>query len=441
MNSGALLRREAQAVSPSMTQARAEKQTDTIKSAFLWVVPIVLMFERNMPTVAGLSSGFVTVSLLLLYVFVVRYKKFMLILGTVPFFFAAGFITICGIVEFVSPSSDFRFLTRSALMFGGALLLGALCETSRDFRTLSSSFIVVAVAWAGLMILAVVGVLQSGGLAAGGDVLRSQATGSLVLDEDPNTIALISAVGSMLSFILATSRTGIMQKGLYFCSAFCALGVVTSGSRSGLLTLVLCFVAVAVWIPSIRRQAGRAGLVGLVVGLIVLPDVFFDRVAQTVAMERTAENDGRMYLYTAAWRSLGDYFLMGVGDGNYWSSWGAENGFSTAWDGKVSGAHNAFLQVLISWGIIPMLILAGFVFSLVRYPILEASRSDERALALVCCVGLAMFWMTLHVIYHKYSMIMVAVLFGYYVRQRFGEGRAAPPRTAARPTRLAGLPA
>src|SRR6266705_7133219 len=80
--------------------------------------------------------------------------------------------------------------------------------------------------------------------------------------------------------------------------------------------------------------------------------------------------DARLSFYENAIRHVDDYWFSGVGEGNYYQKWGFENGFAhlNSGDGSyiVYGVHNAFVQVMMIWGLIGLLAFVAVFWTAYR---------------------------------------------------------------------------
>jgi O-antigen ligase len=96
------------------------------------------------------------------------------------------------------------------------------------------------------------------------------------------------------------------------------------------------------------------------------------------------KQDSRVNFYENAKRDLDDYWIMGVGAGNYFRKWGFEKGYDHETLGVriVYGVHNGFLQVLIFWGIIGLLPFLAIIFQ-AYCCVPKRCGSDPLALALL----------------------------------------------------------
>jgi O-antigen ligase len=147
-----------------------------------------------------------------------------------------------------------------------------------------------------------------------------------------------------------------------------------------------------------RSKAARAALVvalllTIVVGMAWLGgDAVADRVAsvgEEVASEATdATRSGRKDIWAATWEMFGAHALSGVGFGGYWT---AVSLYHKGSGGSVpQQAHNDYLEVLASGGIVGAALVALFLLFLVRRAAqrLREGSQFERAACLGALTGL-----------------------------------------------------
>src|SRR6185295_10963180 len=98
--------------------------------------------------------------------------------------------------------------------------------------------------------------------------------------------------------------------------------------------------------------------------LLLVPNAIWSRM--TLKGEKGKE-DTRVTLYETAIKNVDHYLFTGVGAGNYFNKWGYEHGFGTTKRDNPSQpivyvVHNAFLQVLIYWGLIGLVALLAVIW-------------------------------------------------------------------------------
>ncbi|HEX8119563.1 MAG TPA: O-antigen ligase family protein, partial [Pyrinomonadaceae bacterium] len=146
-------------------------------------------------------------------------------------------------------------------------------------------------------------------------------------------------------------------------------------------------------------KAARAGLVfvlllTIVVGMVWLGgDTVADRVASvgeevTAGATTDATHSGRRDIWAATWRTFAAHPLAGVGFGGYWVAVSEQHEGS---GGLVpQQAHNDYLEVLASGGLLGAGLVFAFLLLLVKRsaPRLRAGSAFARAAALGALAGL-----------------------------------------------------
>ena len=126
--------------------------------------------------------------------------------------------------------------------------------------------------------------------------------------------------------------------------------------------------------------------------------------------EQDGKVEGRALVYGTAIENLPEYGLTGVGAGNFWTAWGLKTAFASR--GRVSGTHNAFLQVTLYWGIFGLLALLLIFWQayrcVPRYSMREASALSLLGIA----VSLGLYSMVIHSVYAKEFSLGLGLLAG-----------------------------
>jgi len=212
-------------------------------------------------------------------------------------------------------------------------------------------------------------------------------------------IYLAAVVPVWTALVLSNSRGGII-------SMFCQL-----------LLAVLMFVLArrgrknrldnsASWV---RRIGGslifRASVVLLLAGLILFAVVWvggeqlasrFETISNEVATETQETRSGasRAEIWRATWRMIKEHPFVGVGFGGYWTAIPQYHNAS----GRVTPqqAHNDYLELLASCGIIGLLIGGWFLFLLIRFARERLGSAD--AFRRAACAGaiIGLFGIAVH---------------------------------------------
>jgi hypothetical protein len=89
-----------------------------------------------------------------------------------------------------------------------------------------------------------------------------------------------------------------------------------------------------------------------------VPDVVFSRLTSSAEVNTTV--DSRARLYSAALEHLPEYVITGVGQGNFYESWGWYTNFAFR-DGP-SPPHSSFVDAMLFWGLPGFLALLMVVY-------------------------------------------------------------------------------
>lgn len=160
---------------------------------------------------------------------------------------------------------------------------------------------------------------------------------------------------------------------MIFAAGAIGVGVLATGARSGVIALILTFVAVAWW--SGRRQPTRLRKLALGVGLLILgfSVVVFNGQAVLLELISTTGPGDRLDLWRDTIRMAGDYWLTGTGFNTYGA---AMLHYQSLKDGfRYVEAHNEYLQLAAEGGLlvgIPFLILAATLIREIRLRFREA---------------------------------------------------------------------
>ena len=188
-----------------------------------------------------------------------------------------------------------------------------------------------------------------------------------------NVLATILVAGLVLSVGVAVSskRSPILRTAAIGTAALALFSFVLTGSRSGVIALVVVlFTTVLVAGP---RWRGRAllGSVALMLTAVIFfaafaPAEIRDRIAQTVPGQ-VPDTEGRSTLWEVGWRMVEDHPVRGVGLGSFQPSsihYILEPGELTRSDQIVDTpkvAHNIYLQALAEQGVIGLVMFCGIL--------------------------------------------------------------------------------
>jgi O-antigen ligase len=189
-------------------------------------------------------------------------------------------------------------------------------------------------------------------------------------------------------------------------AVICALGLLLSQSRMGLLSFGLASAAVyslnRVVRPSRREPAGREarGLPALAISLAVLVAGLGAAVGLDSVLERflRVDNDfvtGRLPIWRAAMAMFVEHPIVGTG-------WGTFQALLPAYRPEPNGfyythAHNDYLEVLAEGGIVGFAVVAALIFVFARrLTALLASPLSRTQRTVACCLGLSITSVLIH---------------------------------------------
>jgi hypothetical protein len=116
-------------------------------------------------------------------------------------------------------------------------------------------------------------------------------------------------------------------------------------------------------------------------------------------------------VYQAAWDHLPEYWLTGVGAGNFWNgSWGKQSEYYKM--NGVVGAHNCFIQVAIYWGLLGLLSLLSVVYYAYKCLPKECGSDPLRLAVLGVAVVLFSVMFVIHNLEFKAFTLGLGILVG-----------------------------
>ena len=149
-----------------------------------------------------------------------------------------------------------------------------------------------------------------------------------------NSLAFFLAQGAAVALAIALmSRSAFTYYSLFGITALCFIASFLPLSRSGTaITLIACVAVGLAYMGANRRAAFQRimRIIVLMLGLgmcllLWMPQAAFSRLTVPSASP-DGTNDARTEVYKAAWVHLPDYWLMGVGAGNFWEGpWGKQS--------------------------------------------------------------------------------------------------------------------
>jgi len=248
---------------------------------------------------------------------------------------------------------------------GGVFVVVATSAVSRRALTVVCfSFVVGAV----LSVLA--GAIPNGA-PRGADVAADEAARLAGSFGDPNIFAAGLGPGIALAIGLMSVWRGLAARVLLgTAAAILFLGLVLSASRGALAATACMAVVAVVTAPRRRVQSGLA--VATVFAAILIAERVGSSSSVLARIRSFDTGNGRIDLWTVAWRMARDHPILGVGDNNfivvsrdYLTRAGAiqEPGFILT---SPHFVHNTFLQMFAETGIVGIGLFCVFLFAVLR---------------------------------------------------------------------------
>ena len=258
--------------------------------------------------------------------------------------------------------------------------------------------------------------------------VETDAARFAALNQDPNELGLILALGLPMAWYLSLSqprrRLAWMWR-LYLPLAISA--ILLTGSRGSAVTMLVALLIVPATQARLRLRT-KAALYALAVGSLVLagsfaPPASLERLGSTWGDVAAGYFGGRGQIWRAGLAVAGEHPLLGVGAGAFESAVDA----TLLWE---RGAHNVYLAVLVEDGIVGLCLLLAMGAAALK-PLRQLA-PVQRRFSLVLLLALGVGSLTLHWDHRKEFWFVLGVLAAQVV-QRPAERGLADRRVAASP--------
>lgn len=223
-----------------------------------------------------------------------------------------------------------------------------------------------------------------------------------------NHFAFLMEMGLGLALGIIAGGGGRRERMLLYLAAAIPIWValVLSNSRGGVLSMLCQLLLLALMFSAVRKtkstgakqaaisglaRVGASGIFRLTVGAFLLAATLIGIVwvggeqmvsrLETIPSEITVEaqesgpGTSRKEIWEATWRMIKEHPLAGVGMGGYWT---AIPQYHLA-SGKMTPqqAHNDYLELLASGGVIGLLLAGWFVFLLIKFARVHLRSADS----------------------------------------------------------------
>jgi hypothetical protein len=355
-------------LAPSSESHDPSFRTTPGERALLFTTALIIPLDTHILLVPNVSSLFIMFAVLAAYVAINRLPCLDGVWMHPVFVAAYIFIGISAAAEFANPLSSSHYIGRFALMIGGAVLVASLCRDRAALKFLLYGHIGAAL-WLGMLLFLTSYGTLSGVAATDFDEasnVRGEAFRDSPLRGNLNRLAFSCVQGGVVALAFALGSASFHGRNIFaLIGVFC---LVASSLPMSRMAIIMALVGCTVVLKAYGIRKGKVWfLAGLISAsaLFLIPNAIWSRM--TV---KTGEGgrDSRVSYYENAIRDVGDYWFMGVGEGNYFRKWGFEKGYAHRnMDVMVVyGVHNAFLQVLIFWGVIALLAFLAIIFKAYR---------------------------------------------------------------------------
>ena len=227
-----------------------------------------------------------------------------------------------------------------------------------------------------------------------------------------NDISYFSSIGSIIGIIWAYYEKVAWKKWLLVALTFPSiLGVFLPASRTGAVIFFASFL-LFIYKSKIKFKKWALAIPTLLILLaFTVPDMVWVRLGSLIRITELQEEDSRTKVYIAVLKNVNQYFITGVGSGNYWHGWAVNAGITNRFTTDVAmAAHNAFFQVWIYWGL-PALIAFLYLMSIYRDAIVRDIAGDRRRTCIyIFIMIIPMIFLFYHSFYHKSFSIGLGLL-------------------------------
>ena len=332
-------------------------RTTPAERFLLFATVIILPLEAHIPPVAGFSASFFMFTVLAAYVAINRLQCLDRVWMHPVFVAAYLFIGISVAMEFASPSSRYGDIATFALMVVGALLVASLCRDRAALKVFLYGYIGVSLWLGSLLFLTTYGALSAASATGFHEAskVRSQALSEMPIQANLNRMAFDCTQGAIVAVAFALGSASVRVRSFFAAIGIFSLVASTLPMSRGALINILVSCGVILKANGIRHvRVWIFVAVTAISAVLLVPDAVWTRM---VVMHEGNKMEKRASLYVSAWENVEDYIFMGVGAGNYFNNWGFEHGFGIEGSAdRLFVVHNAFLQVLIFWGLISLLV-------------------------------------------------------------------------------------
>ena len=376
----------------------------------LVVLPVLAIPFENEYTFLGYSLAKLTIIPLFLAVVLFQPQQLSSMITQPVFMTGMAFVVWGAIVEAFHPFSNWQFHYSMFQMFFFAALIAVVTSNAIVFRRvlLALSFICSLLAlYLVYNFYGSVNVDVSGWREA--SRIRGQAFAEIPLETNLNVLGYTVGMGSIIALakLLVSNRMALrtLWGSLY---VLCAVGSLMPLSRGAFIAVVGASIAVLCrdLRKSIKPERVLFVLAIMALVFMLLPGALTGRLSSLTpgGADESGKVEGRTQIFMTAVDSIAEYWVLGVGAGQFWQEWGWVHGFGTL------GPHNGFLASWIYFGL-PGLVLLCLICWVAAAVCLRQSDTSWEATALLGLLVLALVWLTLtHNLYFKAFSVILGLI-------------------------------
>ena len=399
--------------------------TTRVERLLLLLIILLLPLDQDLPAIGGFSFNFFIFAISSVYIVTQRFGSIVHVWNHRVFLASYVLIFISIVLETYSPSANYSEVIRLAQMFIGAIVIATLCRDIKALKLCIFGRILAGVLASLYLFLSVYSPLQRA--TATNYREASEVRAEVFGDDAPqgpqvNPMSTSGAIAPSAAAALAIalmSRSRFVRYSLFGVTALCLIASFLSFSRTPTVATLMACMAVALAYGRANRGASfqrYIQIIAVILGLgmcmlLWVPPVVFARLTVPSGTAHGGPAEPRVKLYNAALAHLPEYWLGGVGAGNFWGHWGRRSGFLSGM-GNTAGAHNTFVQLTIYWGLPGLLSLISILYY--AYKCLPKKCGDNLFSLAVLGFAVASFvpmWAS-HGVYSKSNSLALGILIG-----------------------------
>lgn len=383
----------------------------TLLVGFIVLTPLQSYF----PTFGGASVTFLYMLMAIGYIVLRRPRALMKTLLHPICLAGFGLAGVGLLMEFLHGNPVFRTGAGIGLMVVGAAAVGVFCRDQKALRFALYGFMLAS------FIVGLVVILTAYGKLAAVEVqdfdeasfARSSVYKEKPLGSDINSLAFYASQGVIAALVLGLTTRSFFRRNLVLVvGVFLVVGTFLPMSRGAIVGLMFSCLAV-VYLYGLVRPKVIIALGILLFGVLMLvPSAVLTRfdLTNTAGKERVTESRGMTYV--AALDQFSDYFLIGVGETEFWGKWGRSSGFYNRDMHKVIGPHNLYVQANLFWGLPGLLALLAVVWQAYKFFPKIPKPEPLRLFLVGICVSVLMESLVVQIFQGKEFSIALGLIIG-----------------------------